>query len=472
MIRIKKGLDLPIEGVAEYRVSDARDISTYAVKPTDFVGLVPKLLVAEGDRVSAGDALFCDKNDDRIRFVSPVDGEVQAVVRGEKRKLLAVVEKKASASTSQDKQPVCQDDLKKNMLDSGLWALLRQRPFGTVASPDSNPKAIVVSCFDSAPLAPDYDFAMRGRESDLCEGLEALASLTEGTLFVTSRPGGRLARFVEQHVASKRKNVRVEYFEGPHPAGNVGTQIACLCPINKGETVWTVNVQDVAVIGRWVRTGVYCPERVIAVAGPQTKNPHYYRVIAGACIESIVEDQKLNPDYPSIQASEQGQGRLRVVSGNVLSGSRIAEDGFLGAYDSLLTLLPEGDYYDFMGWLLPGFTKHSFSRTFASGFVPRCMTGIYSMLPEFVKPKFDTNVHGGVRPLVFTGNFERVFPFDIYPLQLLKACIIGDIDLMEKLGIYEVEPEDFALCEYIDPSKTDIQPIIREALEKLRKEAV
>ena len=463
---------MPIEGVAEYRVSDARDISTYAVKPTDFVGLVPKLLVAEGDRVSAGDALFCDKNDDRIRFVSPVDGEVQAVVRGEKRKLLAVVVKKASASTSQDKQPVCQDDLKKNMLDSGLWALLRQRPFGTVASPDSNPKAIVVSCFDSAPLAPDYDFAMRGRESDLCEGLEALASLTEGTLFVTSRPGGRLARFVEQHVASKRKNVRVEYFEGPHPAGNVGTQIACLCPINKGETVWTVNVQDVAVIGRWVRTGVYCPERVIAVAGPQTKNPHYYRVIAGACIESIVEDQKLNPDYPSIQASEQGQGRLRVVSGNVLSGSRIAEDGFLGAYDSLLTLLPEGDYYDFMGWLLPGFTKHSFSRTFASGFVPRCMTGIYSMLPEFVKPKFDTNVHGGVRPLVFTGNFERVFPFDIYPLQLLKACIIGDIDLMEKLGIYEVEPEDFALCEYIDPSKTDIQPIIREALEKLRKEAV
>lgn len=472
MIRIKKGLDLPIEGVAEYRVSDARDIATYAVKPTDFVGLVPKLLVAEGDRVSAGDALFCDKNDDRIRFVSPVDGEVQAVVRGEKRKLLAVVVKKASASTSQDKQPVCQDDLKKNMLDSGLWALLRQRPFGTVASPDSNPKAIVVSCFDSAPLAPDYDFAMQGRESDLCEGLEALASLTEGTLFVTSRPGGRLARFVEQHVASKQKNVRVEYFEGPHPAGNVGTQIACLCPINKGETVWTVNVQDVAVIGRWVRTGVYCPERVIAVAGPQTKNPHYYRVIAGACIESIVEDQKLNPDYPAIHASEQGQGRLRVVSGNVLSGSRIAEDGFLGAYDSLLTLLPEGDYYDFMGWLLPGLTKHSFSRTFASGFVPRCMTGIYSMLPEFVKPKFDTNVHGGVRPLVFTGNFERVFPFDIYPLQLLKACIIGDIDLMEKLGIYEVEPEDFALCEYIDPSKTDIQPIIREALEKLRKEAV
>ena len=416
MIRIKKGLDLPIEGVAEYRVSDARDIATYAVKPTDFVGLVPKLLVAEGDRVSAGDALFCDKNDDRIRFVSPVDGEVQAVVRGEKRKLLAVVVKKASASTSQDKQPVCQDDLKKNMLDSGLWALLRQRPFGTVASPDSTPKAIVVSCFDSAPLAPDYDFAMQGRESDLCEGLEALASLTEGTLFVTSRPGGRLARFVEQHVASKRKNVRVEYFEGPHPAGNVGTQIACLCPIK--------------------------------------------------------EDQTLNPDYPAIHASEQGQGRVRVVSGNVLSGSRIAEDGFLGAYDSLLTLLPEGDYYDFMGWLLPGLTKHSFSRTFASGFVPRCMTGIYSMLPEFVKPKFDTNVHGGVRPLVFTGNFERVFPFDIYPLQLLKACIIGDIDLMEKLGIYEVEPEDFALCEYIDPSKTDIQPIIREALEKLRKEAV
>ena len=473
MIKIKKGLDLPIEGVAECRESDARDIALYAVKPTDYVGLVPRLLVAEGDRVSAGDALFCDKNDVSLRFVAPVNGEVCAVVRGEKRKLLAVVVKADGSQVQRPAEaPVAVDgDLKQRMLDAGLWSLLRQRPFGTVANPAGKAKAIVVSCFDSAPLAPDYDFALQGREHELCDGLEALASLTEGTLFVTFRPGQRLAKVVEQHVASHQKRVSVQYFEGPHPAGNVGTQIACLCPINKGETVWTMNAQDVAVLGDWLHTGVYHPERMVAVAGPQTKNPHYYRVIAGACVESIVQAQVLNPAYPLLDGGMKAAG-VRVVSGNVLSGEQIAPDGYLGAYDSLLTCLPEGDYYDFMGWLLPGFNKHSFSRTFASGFVPRCMGGLYQMLPEFMRPKFDTNLHGGVRPLVFTGNFERVFPFDIYPLQLLKACIIGDIELMEKLGIYEVEPEDFALCEYIDPSKTDIQPIVRQALETLRKEAL
>ena len=474
MIRIKKGLDLPIEGAAECRIRDACGASTFAVKPTDYVGLVPRLLVAEGDKVSAGDALFCDKNDERIRFVSPVKGEVQAVVRGEKRKLLAVVVKAlgddpasgrthASASTA---------ELRQRMLDEGLWPLLRQRPFGTVANPDNTPKAIVVSCFDSAPLAPDYDFVMQGREEDFCAGLETLASLTEGDLFVTFRPGQRLANTVCQHVSSHLKNVKVEYFDGPHPAGNVGTQIARLCPINKGDTVWTVTVQDVAVLGRWAKKGEYVPVRVIAVAGPQARNPHYYRTLAGASVETLVRAQILNPDYPTLQAEGNDCGNVRVVSGNVLSGTRIEPNGFIGAYDSLLTFLPEGNYYDFMGWLLPGLTKHSFSRTFMSGYVPQCMARVFSMLPECVKPRFDTNLHGGVRPLVFTGNFDRVFPFDIYPLQLLKACIIGDIELMEKLGIYEVEPEDFALCEYIDPSKTDIQPIIREALEKLRKEAV
>ncbi|MBR1834024.1 MAG: Na(+)-translocating NADH-quinone reductase subunit A [Bacteroidales bacterium] len=478
MIKIKKGLDLPIEGAAERRISDACGVSLFAVKPTDYVGLVPRLLVAEGDKVSAGDALFCDKNDERIRFASPVNGEVKTVVRGEKRKLLAVVVQ-ASANaptideTSHSRINVSDTEaLRSRMLEEGLWPLLRQRPFGTVAGPDSSPKAIVVSCFDSAPLAPDYDYVMQGREGDFCTGLETLAALTEGSLFVTFRPGQQLARTVEQHVASHLKNVKVEYFDGPHPAGNVGTQIARLCPINKGDTVWTVTVQDVATIGHWVATGVYHPIRVIAVAGPQARNPHYYRTLAGASVETLVRAQILNPTYPALQAGGNNSGSVRVVSGNVLSGTCIGLDGFIGAYDSLLTLLPEGNYYDFMGWLLPGFKKHSFSRTFMSGFVPQCMVKAFTMLPDCLKPNFDTNLHGGVRPLVFTGNFERVFPFDIYPLQLLKACIIGDIELMEKLGIYEVEPEDFALCEYIDPSKTDIQPIIREALEKLRKEAI
>ena len=468
---------MPIEGAAERRVSDARGIATYAVKPTDYVGLVPRMAVAEGQRVKAGDTLFVDKNDERIRFVSPVDGVVDAVVRGDKRKLLAVVVRSSGEAAHMPAAPIAAtgDELRGLMLDAGLWAMMRQRPFGTVARPDSTPKAIFVSCFESAPLAPDYDFALQGREDDLCAGLRALASLTAAKLYVTFRPGQRLARVVEQHVAADAGSVVVEYVEGPHPAGNVGTQIAALCPINKGETVWTMMPQDVAVLGHWMRTGEYRPERVVAVAGPMAKNPHYYRLTAGACVASMVAAQMLNPSYPQLAAAGEGarlQGTSRVVSGNVLSGTQVDADGYLGAYDSLLTLLPEGDYYDFMGWLLPGLKKHSFSRTFASGFVPRCLSGVFGMLPECLRPRFDTNLHGGVRPLVFTGSFERVFPFDIYPLQLLKACIIGDIELMENLGIYEVEPEDFALCEYIDPSKTDIQPIVREALETLRKEAL
>ena len=261
--------------------------------------------------------------------------------------------------------------------------------------------------------------------------------------------------------------------KGPHPAGNIGTQIAHIDPINKGEVVWTMNPQDVAVLGELVSTGVYRPEKVIAVAGPQTKNPHYYRVKAGACMASIVSEQVLNPDYPKMD-SLVPITENRIISGNILSGSQIATDGFIGAYDSLLSILPEGDYYDFMGWLMPGFKKYSYSRTFLSGFLPKSTFKPFGITLPRLKNfwKYDTNTHGDQRPLVFTGNFERVFPFNIYPTQLIKACIIGDIDLMENLGIYEVEPEDFALCEFIDTSKTDLQPIIREALEKIRKEGV
>lgn len=459
---------MPIGGVAERRITDARDIDTYAVRPTDYVGLVPRLLVAEGDRVSAGDALLCDKNDERIRYVSPVEGVVKSVVRGEKRKLLAVVVERGGSGVA---SPCWQDSLKGSMLQQGLWPMLRQRPFGTVANPDDKPNAIVVSCFDSAPLAPDYDYVLQGREQDLCKGLEALTSLGEGMMYVCFRPGQRLLSVVEHYAPLHHDKTRLVVVEGPHPAGNVGTQIAQLCPINKGETVWTMTPQDVAVLGHWVETGEYCPERVIAVAGPQVKNPRYYRIVAGARVESIVRGQLLNPDYPTMEMSESAQKKVRVISGNVLSGERIAVDGFIGAYDSLLTLLPEGDYYDFMGWLLPGVNKYSFSRTFVSGFM-QLLRKARVISDEGIDYCFDTNLHGGVRPLVFTGDMERVFPFDIYPLQLLKACIVGDVELMEKLGIYEVEPEDFALCEFIDPSKTEMQTIVRQALETLRKECM
>ncbi len=489
-ITIRKGLDLPISGAAEKRLTDARSITTYAMKPTDFVGLTPRLLVEEGDMVAVGDALFCDKNDERIRFTSPVSGQVKAIVRGEKRKLLEVVveaDYKSAGSTIADYKSATEalttaDSIKEAMLQCGLWTQLRQRPFGTVANPDDKPKAIFVSAFSSAPLAPDYDFVMRGGEEALKKGLEALAKLTDGMVHVCFRPGQKLASldcFVPRKcsafdvVNDGNRHIAIHYLKGPHPAGNIGTQIAHIDPINKGEIIWTMNLQDVAVLGELVATGIYKPERVVAVAGPNIKNPHYYRVKFGACLAEITNAQLLNNEYPKMD-SNNATKENRVISGDILSGTQIAADGFLSAYDDLVSILPEGDYYDFMGWLMPGFRKFSFSRTFLSGFMPKSTFKPLGIeLPRFENFwKFDTNTHGDLRPLVFTGNFERVFPFDIYPTQLIKACIIGDIELMENLGIYEVEPEDFALCEFIDTSKTDIQAIIREALEKLRKEGL
>ena len=466
-ITIKKGLDLPVSGTAELILTDARSITTYAVKPTDFVGLTPRLLVEEGYAVKVGEALFCDKKDERIRFTSPVSGHVKAIVRGEKRKLLeVVVEADFKSAGSADYKSAT--TVKETMLQCGLWSMLRQRPFGTVANPDDKPKDIFVSAFSSAPLAPDYDFVMQGREEALKKGLAALAQLTEGQVHVCFRPNQCLA---QQFNNSANNQFNIHFINGPHPSGNIGTQIAHIDPINKGEVVWTMNLQDVAVLGELVTTGVYNPEKVIAVAGPNIKNPHYYRVKTGACLAEITKTQLLNKDYPKIEANDAAKEN-RVISGDILSGTQIAADGFLGAYDDLVSILPEGDYYDFMGWLMPGFRKFSFSRTFLSGFMPKSTFKPLGInLPRFKNLwKFDTNTHGDERPLVFTGNFERVFPFDIYPTQLIKACIVGDIELMENLGIYEVEPEDFALCEFIDTSKTDIQAIVREALEKLRKE--
>ena len=478
-INIRKGLDIPISGAAELRLTDARSLTTYAVKPTDFVGLTPRLLVEEGDTVHKGDALFSDKHDERIRFTSPVDGHVKAIVRGEKRKLLEVVVEadfKSAGSTGSDCKssptPPLQtaDEIKEAMLQCGLWTMLRQRPFGTVANPDDKPRAIFVSAFSSAPLAPDYDFVMQGKEEALKKGLEALTHLTDGKVHICFRPNQRLAQTIKQ---LNNQQFNIHFIKGPHPSGNIGTQIAHIDPINKGEVVWTMNLQDVAMLGELVTTGNYNPEKVIAVAGPNIKNPHYYRVKAGACLLEIIKGQLLNNNYPKIDADDSAKAN-RVISGDILSGTQIAVEGFIGAYDDLVSILPEGDYYDFMGWMMPGLRKFSFSRTFLSGFMPKSTFKPLGIeLPRFESLwKYDTNTHGDERPLVFTGNFERVFTFDIYPTQLIKACIVGDIELMENLGIYEVEPEDFALCEFIDTSKTDIQAIVREALEKLRKEAM
>lgn len=451
-IRINKGLDIPIGGRADRQVLDVRSIECYAVKPSDVVGFVPRLLVAEGDSVKAGQPLVVDKGDERLFLPSPIDGTVCAIVRGEKRKLMEVVIKGKRGIKVKGETKAAPFSPQ-----SPCWWMLRERPFGIIANPDHKPKGIYVSMRDTNPLAPDIDFSLQGREQEFESGVRALKEYAP---------------------------VHVVRAEGPHPAGNVGTIIAALDPINKGECVWTVGAQDVANIGRWCLTGDYCPERVIAVGGPDAKFPKYYRVLCGACLKSISDTQLMNPNYPRFDVRndeaankanpESGNYATRIISGSPLSGTIVAPDGFLGMYDHQVVFLPEGNYYDFMGWLMPGFRKFSFSRTFLSGFMPKSTFKPMDVsLPRFENYwRFDTNTHGDVRPLVFTGNFERVFPFNVFPTQLLKACIVGDLELMENLGIYEVEPEDFALCEFIDTSKTDIQAIIREALEKLRKEAV
>lgn len=441
-IKIRKGLDIPIGGMPKMEIIDLLSTTQrFAIKPPDVVGFTPRLLVAEGDSVVAGQPLVADKDDPRLTLPSPVSGAVKAIVRGEKRKLLEVV----VCRITQNNQNTPNTQSTPNTLppDSPVWWMIKERPFGTIADPDHKPKGIFVSMRDTNPLAPDLAFALKGREHEFEAGIAAL---------------GRLAE------------VHTVHAEGPHPAGNVGTQIAAISPLNKGEYVWTVNAQDVATIGRWCLTGEYRPERVIAVGGPAAKCPKYYRVLCGTSIQRIAEVQLMDPCYPQLTTAHSPLP-TRIISGSVLSGTRIEADGFLGMYDHQLTFIEEGDQYEFMGWLMPGLDKFSFSKTFLSG-----LMAPFKMLEPLmpVKPTytFNTNLHGSVRPFLFTGSFERVFPFDIYPLQLIKACIVGDIELQEQLGIYEVEPEDFALCEFIDPSKTDIQKIIREALEVLRKEAL
>ncbi len=448
--KITKGLDIDIPGSAEKRIAEDVESKFYAVKPTDYVGLVPRLLVAEGDNVKAGTPLFEDKQNPGIHYVSPVSGTVHAIVRGEKRALLAVVVKSDGKQESLpfptlDIDSCDIDTIRQTMVASGLWTLLRQRPFGIVPPVDSKPKAVFVSGFDDSPLPADTDFAIQGREDDFHAGISLLARLA-GKLYLSL--DGKKQR---NSVFASVKDADIHFFEGKHPASLVGTQIAKIAPINKGETVWTVNFQDVAIIGHLFRTGIYKPERVIAVCGPVVKEPRYVRLLSGATIRSLSVESTIG-------------NNVRFICGSVLSGTAVDTDGFLCTSCDKVCVLPEGDYYDFLGWLRPNFKKYSFSRTFLSGFLAQ----VSSSSPKF---DFDTGKHGSVRPLFVTGEFEKLTPLDIYPMQLVKACIVGDIELMENLGIYEVEPEDLALCEFADTSKTEIQAIIRNALETIRKQS-
>lgn len=443
-IRIKKGLDIKLVGVAEKTTTNSSLSSVYAIKPEDFHGITPKLVAKEGAEVKAGDTLFYAKSDERILFPSPVSGKVTEVIRGARRKVLAI---KIAADTKQihtdfgkvDATNMTEQEVKNHLFNSGCWPFIKQRPFDVVANPNQAPKAIFVSAYASAPLAADLDYTLAGKEAELQAAITAVAKLTQGKVHVSvgANSNSPLANL---------KGVEFHKVSGPHPSGNVGTQIANIDPINKGEVVWVVTPQDLVIIGELLLTGKFNAERTIALTGSQFKNPQYVTAIAGASIADVTANN-LNND------------NTRIINGNVLSGTEVKEDGFLAFYDNQITAIPEGDDYEFFGWNKPVFNKISASRALT-----------FSWLSPNKKYDLNTNTNGEHRAFVVTGSYENVFPLDIYPMQLLKAFMIQDLDEMEALGGYEVAPEDFALTEFICVSKQPHQKIIREGLDLMRQE--
>ncbi len=448
IIPLRKGLDINLVGKAQEQLADAPQASEYALSPLDFEGVTPKLLVKVGDEVKAGTPLFFNKGNERVLFTSPVSGKVAAINRGEKRKVLSVAVTPDTVTTYEefivpDLQSAERCQIVELLLKSGLWPMIMQRPYGIIADPNDTPKAIFVSTFDSAPLAPDYNFVLRAEQQNLQAGIEVMRKLTNGKVHLSMHAGS------EAQMAALR-GVELHSFAGKHPAGNVGVQIHHIDPINKGEKVWTVNVQDLAIIGRLFLTGHVDATKIIAVAGSEIEKPQYYRIVAGARIDSILRGK--------IKSQKAGE-KVRIISGNVLTGTRTSNEEYVGFYANQLTVIPEGDKYEMLGWALPRFGKFSVSRAYFSWLCPKKSYHL------------DTNLNGGERPFVVTGLYEQYLPMDIYPMYLLKACLAGDIEKMENLGIYEVVEEDFALCEFVDPSKIEIQQIIRDGINLMIKEA-
>jgi Na+-transporting NADH:ubiquinone oxidoreductase subunit A len=447
IIKLRKGLDINLQGQAAEVTVDTPLAGEYAVSPLDFENVTPKLLVKVGDKVKAGTPLFFDKNNTRVLYCSPVSGTVSAVNRGEKRKILNVTVAADKEQVSEefavlDLKKASREDVIETLLKSGLWTTILQRPYGIVANPADQPKAVFVSAFDSAPLAPNMNYVLKGEQQNLQKGMEVLAKLAGGNvnLSVRAKAEGEMPAL---------KNVTLHTFEGKHPVGNVGVQIHNIDPISKGEIVWTVNIQDVAAIGRLFATGKVDLHKVVALTGSEVEKPQYYRIISGAPIASIVAGQ--------IKKQAEGDS-VRIISGNVLTGKKVAEDGFITATASQITIIPEGDKYEMFGWIAPRTHKFSVSRSYFSWLCPK------------KQYKLDTNLNGGVRAFVVTGLFEEYLPMDIYPMYLFKAIMANDIDKMENLGIYEIVEEDVALCEFVDPSKTEIQQLVRDGINLMIKE--
>jgi Na+-transporting NADH:ubiquinone oxidoreductase subunit A len=442
-IKLRKGLNIKLQGSAKAELETISVPAVIALKPTDFPGLTPKLIAKTDTLVKTGDALFYDKYHPEIIVTAPFGGKVVSVNRGERRKILEVViETDVQAGSAEfikaDPNSLSGDEIKDQLLKSGLWPFIKRRPYGVIASPNEKPISIYISTFDTAPLAPDYNFVLKDQMGSFQTGINALAKLTSGKVYLGLNPNSTFKDI---------KNVVAITFDGPHPAGNVGIQIHNTIPINKGDVVWTINVQDVLFIGRLFETGKVDFTKIVALTGSEVENPKYYKTVLGTPV-AILTDRKLKKaDY-----------KQRIISGNVLTGTKVKTPGYVGFYDSQVTVIPEGDNYEFLGWAKPRLNKFSMSHSYFSWLTPK----------KDYRP--DANLNGEERAYVVTGQYDKVVPMDILPVHLIKAIIANDIDKMEQLGIYEIIEDDFALCEFVCTSKIEVQKIIRNGINLMIKE--
>ncbi len=444
VIKIKRGLNIRLKGEAE-KIVEQYNSELFSIKPCEFRLFQPKLTVSVGDEVQIGTPLAYDKKNPRIVLTSPVSGQVAEIRRGEKRLLEHIVIKNNNKHDRIGFEKTDLDKLDREMiidriLKSGMWPSVRQRPYAVIANPNTVPDAIFISAFDTSPLAPDISFIMKHHSQEMFQaGINVLKKLTKGEIYLNVHVEQDADMFL------RTKNVTINRFDGVHPASNIGVQIHHIRPIVKGDNIWYIDPQDIVIIGKLFSEGKLDFRKIFAITGSEFNRTFYFNTVRGACVNGLVSGNLI-------------QENTRIISGNVLTGKKIEKDGFLGYYDNVITAIPEGDYYEFLGWALPGFKKFSVSRTFFSWLF---RNRLYAL---------DTNKHGDLRAFVMTGEYEKVFPMKIMPVQLLKAIIIKDFDLMEQLGIYEVAEEDFALCEVICTSKIEAQSIVRQGIDFMIKE--
>jgi Na+-transporting NADH:ubiquinone oxidoreductase subunit A len=445
-IKIKNGLTINLKGAAQNIIKKAATPKTISINPSNFHLIIPKMVVKIGQKISQGDVVFYSKKNERIKFCSPVNGVVKEIIRGAKRKIIEIIiesigDNERSSKKAIDYKNLSSEQVKNLLLDSGCWPFIKQRPYDIIANPSDSPKSIFISTFNSAPISADFQIILDDQKEEFKHGVKILSKLFSGDLNIGIEKNNK-------SFLNDIENVKINTFNGPHPAGNVGVQIHHIDPINSGEKVWTLGAEDVANIGRYFMTGSYNPVRTLAVSGPPVKYPKYYKTVAGSELCEIIKDAGINQN-----------DHLRFINGDVLTGYKVESDNYLGFYNNTLSVLREGNHYRMFGWV-----------PFVNNKVPSIYKTSFSWLFPNKKYDLDTNLNGEERALVVTGEMEKVFPMDILPMQLLKECMAGNIEKMESLGIYEVAPEDFSLIDYSSSSKIEAQYIIRKGLDLMISE--